>query len=111
MGETVEKIIVMGDARLVTLVGQRTGARNFALKALAAIASEQIEIFLCQASSQYDVCFAVRPEIVGRITQLLTHETDKHPAQIEASRKVAIISVLGRWLHLTPGVAGRVFGA
>jgi aspartokinase/homoserine dehydrogenase 1 len=78
---------------------------------LAAIAGEQIEILLCQASSQYELCLAVRSGAVERVIQGLTCEFDQHPVQIETSAEVAIITVLGHQLHLTPGVAGRVFAA
>ncbi len=113
MGVEMEAVMVLNERRLVIVNGRASGTRNIALRALAAIGSDHIGVTISQASSQYQVCFAVGAESVERAIEVLRREfaSDHKTVQIEAGPEVAIVAVVGQRLRRTPGIAGRVFSA
>ncbi|MCC5925990.1 MAG: bifunctional aspartate kinase/homoserine dehydrogenase I [Bacteroidetes bacterium] len=115
---SIRGISSINDVSLVRLQGTgMVGVAGVAQRIFATMARNSINVILIsQASSEYSVCFAVKPEDAPRARILLMEEFEQemerrriNEVSIESGQ--CIIAVVGENMRATPGIAGKVFQA
>lgn len=114
----IRGISSINDVSLVRLQGTgMVGVAGVARRIFGTMARNSINVILIsQASSEYSVCFAVRPEDAHRAQSLLAEEfapeiERKHINEISIESGLCIVAVVGENMRATPGIAGKVFQA
>lgn len=91
------------------------GVTGVSARLFTSLAEAKVNIILIsQASSEFSICFAIKPEDAARakaaIEKTFASELEKNliePISIEKS--LSVISVVGSNMKNSPGIAGRVF--
>jgi len=103
---------------LVTVEGRgMLGVPGVAARVFTAVAQEGISVLMIsQSSSEQNICFIIRQEVVGRALRALevAFETElarRNVDRIWAQNEVAIVAVVGAGMKGTPGIAAKTFGA
>jgi bifunctional aspartokinase / homoserine dehydrogenase 1 len=114
----IRGISSIDDVSLLRLQGTgMVGVAGVAQRIFGTMARHGINVILIsQASSEYSVCFAVRPEDAKPAQALLEEEFNLEMQQrrineISIETGLCIIAVVGENMRATPGIAGKVFQA
>jgi bifunctional aspartokinase / homoserine dehydrogenase 1 len=112
----IKGISSIDDISLIRLQGSgMVGVAGVAQRIFGAMARNGISVILIsQASSEYSVCFAVRPEDALRARTVLEEEFEneinaRRISEVAIEDGLCIIAVVGENMRATPGIAGRVF--
>lgn len=115
---SIRGISSIDDVTLLRLQGTgMVGVAGVAQRIFGTMARNNINVILIsQASSEYSVCFAVRPEDAIRAQSLLVEEFESEIKQrrineVSVETGLCVIAVVGENMRATPGIAGKVFQA
>jgi len=114
----IKGISSIDDVSLIRLEGSgMVGVAGVAQRIFGSMARHGISVILIsQASSEYSVCFAVRPEDAILARNILLDEfqleiASKRISQVSIEDSLCIIAIVGENMRATPGIAGKVFQA
>ena len=114
----IRGISSINEVSLIRLQGTgMVGVAGVAQRIFATMARNSINVILIsQASSEYSVCFAVKPEDAPRAQTLLMQEFEQEMErrkinEVSIESGLCIIAVVGENMRATPGIAGKVFQA
>ncbi len=117
-GHIIKGISSIDDITLITLQGAGlAGVTGTAMRLFGALAGNQINIILItQASSEFSITFAVRPEDAARANRVIREEfslelESRHSVNISMEEELSIIAIVGEGMINTPGISSRLFGA
>jgi aspartokinase/homoserine dehydrogenase 1 len=114
----IRGISSMGDIALIRVQGSgMVGVAGFSSRLFGALAAKKISLILItQGSSEYSICFAVRPEDAQLSMEAIsgTFEQEIRLSMIDPpilELNMAIIAVVGAGMKRSSGLAGKVFHA
>ncbi|MDR0388973.1 MAG: bifunctional aspartate kinase/homoserine dehydrogenase I [Spirochaetaceae bacterium] len=114
----IRGISSMGDIALIRVQGSgMVGVAGFSSRLFGALAAKKISLILItQGSSEYSICFAVRPEDARLSIEAISEafEREIRSAMIDPpilELNMAIIAVVGAGMKRSSGLAGKVFHA
>jgi aspartokinase/homoserine dehydrogenase 1 len=114
----VRGISSISDVSIIRVQGTGlSGATGFASRLFGALARRGVSLILItQASSEYSICFAVKPEDAENAVQAIKEDfrielKEGSLEEPEAENGLSIIAVVGSRMKHTAGIAGRVFHA
>lgn len=112
----IKGISSIDDVSLIRLQGSgMVGVAGVAQRIFGSIARNNINVILIsQASSEYSVCFAVRPQDANLAKVVLEEEfsfeiMSRQISEVSIEEGLCIIAVVGENMRATPGIAGKVF--
>lgn len=112
----IKGISSIDDVSLVRLQGAgMVGVAGVAQRIFGTMARNTINVILIsQASSEYSVCFAVRPEDAIFARETLEEEfaneiQNGRITEVTIEDSLCVIAVVGENMRATPGIAGKVF--
>ncbi len=112
----IKGISSIDDVSLIKVQGAgMVGVAGIAQRIFGSMARHGISVILIsQASSEYSVCFAVRPEDAMPARTILLEEFEheiRHGkvSEVTIEDQLCIIAIVGENMRATPGIAGRVF--
>ncbi|MBI5754412.1 bifunctional aspartate kinase/homoserine dehydrogenase I [Candidatus Peregrinibacteria bacterium] len=115
---SIKGISSISDIALLRLQGSgMIGVPGVSKRLFGSLSSKKINIILIsQASSEHSICLAVEPKSATHAKETIEAEFEQEiktkqidPLIIE--KDLSIIAVVGENMRLTPGIAGKVFGA
>jgi aspartokinase/homoserine dehydrogenase 1 len=106
----------VGEVSLLTLRARRvSGANGFAERLFRALASQNVNVLLSQASADHTICFAISQREAAAAAQAVTREfrveLRRGLAKLDQRPDQAIVAVVGEGMKGRPDVAGTVLGA
>lgn len=114
----IKGISSIDDVSLIKVQGAgMVGVAGVAHRIFGAMARHGISVILIsQASSEYSVCFAVRPEDAMAARTLLVDEFEVEIrtgkiSEVTIEDQLCIIAIVGENMRATPGIAGSIFQA
>ncbi|MDR1212166.1 MAG: bifunctional aspartate kinase/homoserine dehydrogenase I [Spirochaetaceae bacterium] len=114
----IQGISSMGDIALIRVQGSgMAGVAGFSSRLFGALAAKNISVILItQGSSEYSICFAVRPEDARLSVEAISKNFEREIASALIDPPIlelnmAIIAVVGAGMKRSSGVAGKVFHA
>ncbi len=93
------------------------GVAGIAARLFGALARRGISVILItQASSEHSICLAVESKFAAEAKRAIEEQFRAEMAwgeidEVATEEDVAIVAVVGENMRMTPGVAGKVFGA
>lgn len=114
----MKAVTAIKNLSFITVEGRgMLGVPGMAARTFGAVARQQVNVLLItQSSSEQSICFATPAAATDQTiaaleaefgTELIRQDIDK----VWALRPVSIITVVGRGMRGTPGIAGQLFGA
>lgn len=101
---------------LVTLQGSgMVGVTGTSSRLFSALAKRSINIILItQASSEYSISFAIRPDVSREAEEVIReefyHEIDTlHSIRLLIERDLSVIAIVGERMRHTPGISAKLF--
>ncbi|MBN1303628.1 MAG: aspartate kinase [Anaerolineales bacterium] len=114
--EVIKAVTAIRAQKLVTIEGRgMLGVPGVAARAFGAVASTGTSVpLITQASSEQSICFAVPVEVAEKVLSALKKTFEEEIAirdidRVWTTEEVSIITVVGKGMKDTPGVAGRIF--
>jgi aspartate kinase len=114
--DVIQAVTAIRKQRLITIEGRgMLGVPGVAARAFGAVASTGTSVpLITQASSEQSICFAVPSEVAHTVVNALQltfaeEIKDRDIDRIWATPDAAIITIVGRGVKETPGVAGHNF--
>lgn len=117
-GPVIKGISSIDDITLITLQGAGlAGVTGTAMRLFGALARHEINIILItQASSEFSITFAVRPDDAARANRVIREEfsleiESRQSVNISMEEELSIIAIVGEGMINTPGISSKLFGA
>lgn len=114
--DVIQAVTAIRKQRLITIEGRgMLGVPGVAARAFGAVASTGTSVpLITQASSEQSICFAVPSDVTHTVVNALQltfaeEIKDRDIDRIWATPDAAIITIVGRGVKDTPGVAGHIF--
>jgi aspartate kinase len=114
--DVIQAVTAIRKQRLITIEGRgMLGVPGVAARAFGAVASTGTSVpLITQASSEQSICFAVPSEVAHTVVNALQltfaeEIKDRDIDRIWSTPDAAIITIVGRGVKETPGVAGHIF--
>jgi aspartokinase/homoserine dehydrogenase 1 len=105
----------VGEVTLLTLRARRAIGADAAQRLFRALASQEVNVLLSQASADHTICFAVGQREADAAAQAVTREfrveLRRGLAKLDQKSDQAIVAVVGEGVKGRPEVAGAVLGA
>jgi bifunctional aspartokinase / homoserine dehydrogenase 1 len=114
----IKGISSIDEVTLVTLQGPgMVGVPGISMRLFGAIAKARVNVlFITQASSEYNITFAIMPEDTERAINSIKEEfnveiNNKNEIRIQAEKNLSLIAIVGEKMKNTPGISATLFRA
>jgi aspartokinase/homoserine dehydrogenase 1 len=112
----IKGISSIDDIDLITIQGSGlVGVTGISMRLFTALAGQGINIILnTQASSEYSISFAIKPDDAGKAVEAVkkefAHEIEYLKSiRINVEKDLSIIAIVGERMRRTPGISAKLF--